>query len=199
VMAQRESLCEVEDVDLISSPGPRIDICRPRDESAGSDDPRLRIFLVGHSRGGGIVIDVAHLLARHHVAVEAMFLFDAVDRSTELEGGDIPANVRHCYHAMRDPAGLSRPSFGNCGTSAAPGVDFQPRPLRLFMTTHGAMGGTPWGRNPEHLTTYGTIREDDPTGLGTSLTVITPDMEERGMREVEQWMWPHLRRHGVVP
>ena len=37
---------------FLPAPGPRIDICRPRDESAGTADPRLKIFLVGHRRGG---------------------------------------------------------------------------------------------------------------------------------------------------
>ncbi len=159
-------------------------------------EQRRKIFLVGHSRGAAILIHVARILQRRGTPVEAMFLFDAVARNLSLDADEIPANVRFCYHAMRDPAGNSRGSFGNCGTSAALHVDFQPRPMRRFFTTHGAMGGTPWGRNPDHMSSSGTfIAEGDPMGS----TVITPEAELRGMNEVENWMWPHLRRHGVVP
>jgi hypothetical protein len=157
---------------------------------------RRQLFMVGHSRGAAIIINAARLLLRHGIAVDAMFLFDAVARNPDLDAAAIPCNVRHCYHAMRDPAGGSRGSFGNCGTTAEPGVDFQPRPMRYFFTTHGAMGGTPWGHNLEHMSGTGTfIAEGDPMGS----TVITPEAELRGMHEVENWMWPHLRSHGVVP
>ena len=157
---------------------------------------RRQLFMVGHSRGAAIIIHAARLLVSRGITVEAMFLFDAVARNLSLDAAVIPSNVRHCYHAMRDPAGNSRGSFGNCGTSAELPVDFQPRPMRRFFTTHGAMGGTPWGRTSDHMSSTGTfIAEGDPMGS----TAITPEAELRGMNEVENWMWPHLRRHGVVP
>lgn len=193
ILVQRAALCETRDEDVISMPGSHTDICWPVGGEGGEDDPRTKIYLVGHSRGGAILIDVANMLNRRHIPVEAMFLFDAVDRSSELTGGEIPSNVGFCYHAMRDPTGNSRGSFGNCGTEAAGGVIFFPE---HFMTTHGGMGGTPWGRtNPDDITSFGTITEHDPGGV----TILTPEMEATGMRAVENWMWPHLRRHGVVP
>ncbi len=152
-----------------------------------------RLFLAGHSRGAAIIIHVARYLQSRHIDVEAMFLFDAVARNHTLDAAVVPNNVRHCYHAMRDPDGHSRGSFGNCGTEAAAGVDFQ---SEFFFTTHGGMGGTPWGRREGSMTTSGTfISEGDPMGA----TVITPEAEARGMRAVEDWMWRHLRNHGVVP
>ena len=62
------------------------------------------LFLAGHSRGGAAVIRVAQDLKKRKHAVDAMFLFDAVDRtgpftrSVEL----IPSNVKVAYHARRD-------------------------------------------------------------------------------------------------
>ncbi len=156
-------------------------------------EQRRTVFLVGHSRGAAIVINAARIMQRRGIPVEAMFLFDAVARNLDLDADEIPANVRFCYHAMRDPLGNSRGSFGNCGTTAAGGVTFR---HDIFMTTHGGMGGTPWGRtNPNDMTTFGTITEHDPGGV----TILTPEMEAAGMRAVENWMWPHLRRHGLVP
>lgn len=89
-----------------------------------------KIYLIGHSRGGLSCVLLAQELARQQIPVEAMFLFDAVNmtfksncdvplfrlarpsaaaanyivcRLKERYGGDVPRNVRHCYHAMRDP------------------------------------------------------------------------------------------------
>lgn len=62
------------------------------------------LFLAGHSRGGAAVIFAAQELRRHKVAVEAMFLYDAVDRTfnNRRDADVVPGNVRLCYHAMRD-------------------------------------------------------------------------------------------------
>lgn len=66
-------------------------------------NPNVRLFLAGHSRGGAAVIYIAKELQKAKVSVQAMFLFDAVDRTlqaTDLQ--TIPNNVKSCYHAMRD-------------------------------------------------------------------------------------------------
>ena len=104
-----------------------------------------RICMVGYSRGGAIVINTAAVLKKHGVPVEALFLFDAVDRSIELEADLIPSNVKHAYHAVRHRETGSRTSFGNCGIKAAAGVKFHQGKPTEFWTTHGGMGGTPWG------------------------------------------------------
>lgn len=100
------------------------------------------VFLTGYSRGGAMAINVAAILADWNIAIEAMFLFDAVDRSLELSASRIPDNVRSVYHAMRMPSAGSRLSFGNCGTDGSGAREFL---LRQFFTTHGGMGGVPWG------------------------------------------------------
>jgi len=166
----------------------------PPDDSEALDaiGERRKVFLVGHSRGGGILIHAARILRVRGVPVEAMFLFDAVSRNPLLDAAVIPPNVRYCYHAVRDPRSHSRGSFGNCGSEAHPVVHFD---LEPFMTTHGGMGGTPWGDTPGHITASGYIAEGDPMGP----TVITPAQEVLGMQAVERWMWPRLRRHHVVP
>jgi len=66
-----------------------------------------RLFLAGHSRGGAAVIYAAQELEKHDVTVDAMFLFDAVERNFEFtrplrSARCIPPNVKHCYHALRE-------------------------------------------------------------------------------------------------
>src|SRR5437667_5091038 len=63
-----------------------------------------KIFMTGFSRGAATLINVAALLKkqRKDIEIQAMFLFDAVDRSAELcMTSDIPSNVKSCYHAIR--------------------------------------------------------------------------------------------------
>jgi hypothetical protein len=82
------------------------------------------------------------LLARADIEVEAMFLFDAVNRSVDLRASAIPDNVRHAYHAVRMKSTSSRESFSNCGLTMNGSGEFV---KREFYTTHGGMGGVPWG------------------------------------------------------
>ncbi|HEY2375970.1 MAG TPA: hypothetical protein VGH98_08360 [Gemmatimonadaceae bacterium] len=100
------------------------------------------VFLAGYSRGGAIAIDAAMLLARTDIRVDAMFLFDAVDRSVDLRGGTIPDNVRYAYHAVRMKSTSSRETFGNCGLKINGLGELM---KQEFYTTHGGMGGVPWG------------------------------------------------------
>jgi hypothetical protein len=64
-----------------------------------------KLFLAGHSRGGAAAIFAAQALKAHHVEIDAMFLFDAVDRTVNFRSAQsIPGNVKMCFHAMRDAA-----------------------------------------------------------------------------------------------
>lgn len=105
--------------------------------------PVSRIILAGYSRGGAAVIHLARELQAHKHTVDCLLLFDAVDMTWTLEAERIPANVRHVFHARRNPASRSRTSWGNCGK-----VVEDPRRTRyteqFFLCTHGGMGGTPW-------------------------------------------------------
>lgn len=170
---------------------------------------RQKIYLTGYSRGGAIVIAVAQLLESRGLPVEAMFLFDAVNRSVELPNTDvIPGNVRYCYHALRhiERSG-SRESFSHTGYRRASNVAGPPN--RYFTTTHGGMGGTPWGPNgvrrevarlDPRLDRTVVVREASPyiEEDGDGLTSVTPSQERAGMLEVKHWMWPYLLEHHSV-
>lgn len=110
--------------------------------TADTAAPLEPVFLAGYSRGAATVVEVAARLQREGLEVEAMFLFDAVDRSARLAETALVTNTRHVYHARRDPAAESRLSFDNVATGvASPGTYLQ----GFFMTTHGGMGGVPFG------------------------------------------------------
>jgi Uncharacterized alpha/beta hydrolase domain (DUF2235) len=173
---------------------------------------RQKIFLTGYSRGAAIVIATAMLLEARGISVEAMFLFDAVNCSTELSNTDIiPGNVRNCYHALRDIGRSgSRESFTHTGYRRASGVAGPAN--KYVVTTHGGIGGVLWGVSgiTSALTVIGGLasargvadimtssRYVDEGGLD-GMSRVTPTQERAGMLEVEHWMWPFLRDHGVV-
>lgn len=64
---------------------------------------RQPLFLAGHSRGGAATIYVAQKLRELGTTIDALFLFDAVDRTVSAKHVQlIPKNVRVTYHARRD-------------------------------------------------------------------------------------------------
>lgn len=148
-----------------------------------ADDQPTQVFLAGYSRGAAGVVHVAYLLERMGIAVDGLFLFDAVDRSTAI--GDslptgnvdvVPRNVVATYHAMRSPSAESRESFSNTATSAAPPGTYR---CDWFLTTHGGMGGAPWG--------YAGL-ERGRWSLGDEYTTPTTSASRRA--------W--IRRHGLI-
>lgn len=181
-----------------------------------------QIFLVGYSREGAIVIRVADMLTYAmskgvKPKVDAMFLFDAVDRTIQLPWNEpIPPNVKVCYRAMRDPSMGSRCWFGNCGTDAAPGVLVK----KPFKTTHGGMGGVLWGEKgiktidprigvPDygHGPLRGPSTPPSPAPVpsppsvfideGFGETKVTVAQEKLGSAEVWTWMRINLKAHGL--
>lgn len=175
----------------------------------------FQVFMTGFRRGAAIVIETAHIMKDHKMEVEALFLFDAVDRSVYLDNSKtscIPSNVKNCYHAVRDHDAHSRESFGNCGLAMEDG---RPMTTQPFFTTHGGMGGVLWGekgipdltrserayaamgvRPPtrEKMLESNPITESQPDGL----TRVTPAQEKEGSDAVQRWMWGFLRQHSVV-
>jgi hypothetical protein len=87
------------------------------------------IYLAGHSRGGAAVIWAAKILDAANVSIKAMFLFDAVDRTTyNVDLTLIPKNVLTCYHAMRD---------GDISSYYTEGVDAMTETARVAELRYG--------------------------------------------------------------
>jgi hypothetical protein len=201
------------------------DVCQRISEFWRQGD--RQIFMTGYSRGAAICINVAAMLNDEsnkmpdgqRAQVQAMFLFDAVSRSVELPFSQtIPSNVRYCYHAMRDDQANSRRTFGHCGVAANPGFGLKEVTYlvtRKFYTTHGGMGGVPWGEDgvpgmnkqaqafarqvfsPAEQACRFSMERIEEGGLDGA-TNVTVAQEKAGSQQVHDWMWPFLRKHGVV-
>ena len=126
--------------------------------------PDAKIILVGHSRGGHIVTQIAILLGRLNrdhfrgfcpanpparsaaigdrgVPVHFLGLYDAVDMTVALGNTQVvPRNVIWLYHAQRSARVGSRASWGNAATHSArrDPVHYH---AQQFDATHGAVGG----------------------------------------------------------
>jgi hypothetical protein len=107
--------------------------------NAGVREP---ILLTGYSRGAAGVVSLAKKLKDARINVQALLLFDCVDRHLFIDAEVIPNNVGYVCHVIRDPASGSRESFGNDGMSYSPPTVY-PAAYK-FMCTHGGMGGCPW-------------------------------------------------------
>jgi hypothetical protein len=131
-----------------------------------AQNKRFRFIMVGHSRGGHIVINLAAMLKyRTHF----MGLYDAVDRTNpyDIHQKMKIYNVDHIYHAIRDVSVGSRTSkklqmrvgavlvgglgldladygiakmldFDNTGLGSGDGGEYM---MKSFKTSHGGIGG----------------------------------------------------------
>lgn len=97
----------------------------------------VRIVLIGHSRGGLIVTNIARMLSPI-VQVYFMGLYDSVDREGCLDAMKVE-NVKYVAHARRNPEVGSRSYFGNTSLKYI-GVDHAEE--RFFYTSHGGIGGS---------------------------------------------------------
>ena len=141
--------------------------------------PYAKVILVGHSRGGHIVANIAIRLSKMSVEdfvvkmyatgtvlpqlpqqkVHFLGLYDAVDMTTALgDTSKVPSNVVWFYHAMRSKALGSREAWGNTATDFE-SYDEKRYQVKEYKGTHGSMGGavpsgceTTWGRD---LTIFG--------------------------------------------
>ncbi len=138
---------------------------------------RQRLFLAGYSRGGAIVIDAARQFGGD---IEALFLFDAVDKTTTIDAYQSQCNVRYVYHVLRDRTiadpflsldqKYSRSWFQNCGLRDQwPGRTTYWQ-HRVAGASHAAVGGVPWPERPE-----------DKPALRATAVWMTNNLQARGL------------------
>jgi hypothetical protein len=193
-----------------------------------STEPNTRILLTGYSRGGAGVIDVARQLKKQGLMVDAMVLFDPVDRSGTSDGYDVPNNVLYMVQALRATMSLSRVSFNNCAASwHAPTKCTR----KHFWATHGGLGGCPWPVKPGvapsmyidedesfkeralSFVVYDVMhlewkRPDDYRGSLDQLrdaryfmggtTQVTYEQDRAGAQQVWDWVYPKLIELGFL-
>ena len=169
---------------------------------AGVNEP---ILLTGYSRGAAGVIVIAQMLGfpQNKIDVEAMLLFDCVDRDLRIDADIIPANVGYVLHVKRSVASHSRVSFGHSGTRPFPGskTDYQ---QKEFNCTHGAMGGTPWlpvTVSSGHSLIRAKLTDYISEGPGAFAvpeqpTYVTYEQDARGAEQVQSFIKPFMRDHG---
>jgi hypothetical protein len=147
--------------------------------------PDAPILLTGYSRGAAGVVVVAKRLKKLNISVRALMMFDCVDRHIAFDADVIPNNVENVCHVIRDPAGRSRLSFGNDGMRYNPPTNYIV-PVRMFMCTHGGMGGTPWtiptGKSPTDFIDEGALEASVSARTPLSPADIIPGV--RGVREL---------------
>jgi hypothetical protein len=181
--------------------------------------PTESVLLTGYSRGAAGVVVVAERLKALKINVDALMMFDCVDRHLAFDADVVPNNVLNVCHVIRDPKGKSRLSFDNDGLRFSPPTNYV-LPVRMFMCTHGGMGGTPWVMPRDKK---GTDYIDEGTGEAvissrTSPSVvdaipgvrafremnsihefktnITYDQDKRVSGEIWSYVQPFLRTHG---
>jgi hypothetical protein len=152
--------------------------------------PNEPILLTGYSRGAAGVVSLAKKLQNAGINVQAMLLFDCVDRHLFIDAEVIPNNVGFVHHVIRDPRSGSRESFSNDGLRYTPPTVYPA--AYTFMCTHGGMGGCPWdatGHSPTELINEGGVD-------GT--TNITYADDALVSAEVWAFCQPFMRTHGFI-
>lgn len=154
-------------------------------------EPNQDVLLTGYSRGAAGAVVIAKKLQKKEINVRALLLFDCVDRHLFIDASEIPNNVGHVMHVVRDPAGGSRGSFSNDGLRYRPPTDY-PAAYK-FLCTHGGMGGTPWVI-PEGKSGSDLIEESFPDGK----TKITYDQDKRVSNDVWMFVQSFIKTHGYA-
>jgi len=181
------------------------------------------VFLTGYSRGGAAVIHAAKLLESDGIKIEAMFLFDAVERTVGgANTAKISSNVKYCYHALRDPKANSRSYFSNTGKSLAKETHGSCTPRgdtlvgggtvyleKKFFGTHGAIGGVPQTENdkdgyidetPALANDFIDLRLRLGVGalnaiLDQDRTSVSASQNKAATAEVWNWMQINIHKH----
>jgi hypothetical protein len=154
------------------------------------------VLLTGYSRGAAGVVALAKELKDLDISVEAILLFDCVDRHVGIDADVIPENVAHVFHVVRDPATSSRESFGNDGLRYHAGKTSYDGAFK-FMCTHGGMGGCPWKAGPgQSPNTY--INEGFGAGWWDGATKVTYAQDAAVSATVWQTVQPFINAHGFM-
>jgi RHS repeat-associated protein len=161
-------------------------ICAELQKQKGVSEPWWNdpVFLVGHSRGGAIVMQIANKLRdgcpcskdggriAGPIPVRFIGLYDAVSMTPDDPSQPVPDNVVFVTHGLRDPAIGSRPLWGNTGTSG--GKHFE---SETFSGNHSAMGGDP--------------------AEGDSFDVLTLNQNIRASMAVDKYIRDAARQQGA--
>ena len=162
-------------------------ICTELKKHTGTTEPWREdpVFLVGHSRGGMIVMNVAKMLKNGcpcdragsaivgPIPVRFMGLYDAVSMTPNSRAEPVADNVEVVVHGLRDLGLGSRSSWGNTGASGG-----KKYIGKTFWANHSAMGGDP--------------------AEGDVLDVVPISRNVKGSIEVDEFIRSAARRNGAT-
>jgi pimeloyl-ACP methyl ester carboxylesterase len=156
------------------------------------------IILVGYSRGAAYCMEIAR---RFKNPIDVLVMFDAVARQSDVDLPEkVPANVKRCFHAIRDPRAGSRYFFQNVGlVCESRATHFE---HAMFFGSHGAVGGT----------FYNAAEEESGNSIGNAVMTVDDrqllnipsqpvtnlQQDHKCTHDVATWMWPFLLRWGVL-
>ena len=149
-----------------------------------------KVLLTGYSRGAAGAVAIAAKLKKANIAVDALLLFDCVDRHIVIDAEVIPNNVVECLHVIRDSRSSSRGSFSNDGMKYRPPTKVK---AYKFLCTHGGMGGTPWSK-PNNKKATDLIDEGGIDGM----TTISYAEDQRVSNSIWQFVQPFCSQHGFM-
>lgn len=173
---------------------------------------KIRIVLIGHSRGGAIATYVASKL---RFPVYFLGLYDAVNSSTTLPNTDMIKNVQYAYHAKRN---LERSRydllFNQTALSNVSGMYKEAE----FKTSHGGTGGDPFasslvpGFNDILVHPIALAISDLPSEVAATIqqsvlnlhftpifnTGMTENLIRTESRKANGWMIQNAQLHGLT-
>ncbi|MFK7768339.1 MAG: hypothetical protein AB8B55_14040 [Mariniblastus sp.] len=149
-----------------------------------------KVLLTGYSRGAAGAVAIAAKLKKANIAVDALLLFDCVDRHIVIDAEIIPNNVVECLHLIRDPKSSSRGSFSNDAMKYRVPTVVN---CYKFLCTHGGMGGMPWTK-PNDKKGTDLIDEGGIDGM----TTITYAEDVRVSGVIWQYIQPFCSKHGFL-
>lgn len=166
--------------------------------------PNEPILLTGYSRGAAGAVVIAKQLKKKEINVDALLLFDCVDRQINMDASVIPNNVALVQHVIRNPAARSRMSFGNDGLRCSPPTVFPA--AYSFMCTHGGMGGVPWKAEEHDKQPNDYVDEGYGEGalnwgvVGGAFyhTRVTYAQDVQVSASVWQFVQPFIKTHGFL-
>lgn len=169
---------------------------RSRYRAAQGDSP---VLLAGYGRGAAGIIRLARRLEKRNISVNAMLLFDAVERYSGSEVDSIPNSVKSVLHVRRQADVKSRPDLISVGSRSNAPTTYEEK---FFSCTHAAMGGAPWvpgsGETPDSLISENREPAGDTAPQHSPPTTVSFAQDKKVSGEVWDYVQAFRGKHRFI-